>query len=261
MNVLILGDSMSFPVDDTQQSFCDAWPQLLLNSMIERGQKVGCFWYRARGGSTVYDVIRDLRLLRVGMGGPLASHRFDLTICQVGVVDCFPRPYPKWFYDMLWRTPAGRRSIRRLHRHYRLLCRCYGQTWTSKRGWVRGLHRLIDQLRTVSDSNLFVEIAPPGPYLLDKADNVAAKVADYNRLLRAAVVSYGCDRLRTVDPYASASAETLLMGDGTHLTSEGHHAVATSLLRAVEFQTRAWPRANGSRLLEDRSERTCSHSR
>jgi hypothetical protein len=235
MNILVIGDSMSFPVDDSRQSFRDAWPQLVLRSMLERGQEIGCFWYRSRGGSTVHDVIRDLRLLRVGMGGPRASHKFDLTICQVGMVDCFPRPYPKWFYDMLMSGAVGRQYLRRIHRHYGALSRVYDRTWTSEQGWVRGLRQLIDQLRTVSSSTLFIEIAPPGEYLRDKANHVAGKVRDYNRLLREVVQGYGSDRLRTIDPYRTSPAESLLIWDGTHLSNEGHRAVAASVMRAADF--------------------------
>jgi len=246
MNVLVIGDSMSFPVDDSRQSFRDAWPQLVLRSMIEQGQEIGCFWYRSRGGSTVGDVLRDLRRLRVGMGGPRASHEFDLTICQVGAVDCFPRPYPKWFYDMLMSGGIGRQCLRRIHRHYGALSRAYGQTWTSERGWVRGLRKLIDQLRTVSKSNLFIEIAPPGAYLRDKADRVASKVDDYNRLLRDVVLGYGSARLKTINPYQGSSAESLLIWDGTHLSNEGHRTVAASVLQAADF-------ACGSRLRDEAS--------
>jgi len=233
MNVLILGDSMSFPVDDSQQTFRDAWPQLVHRSLLEQGQDLGCFWYRSRGGSTVRDVIRDFRQLRVGMGGPGASHQFDLTICQVGVVDCFPRPYPKWFYDLLMARSGGRQFLRRIHRHYGALSRIYGRTWTSKQGWALGLRQLIDQLRTVSRSILFVEIAPPGAYLRDKTNHVESQIDDYNRLLREVVLGYGCDRLKTIDPYRASTTEKLLIWDGTHLSNEGHRAVAASVLQAV----------------------------
>lgn len=217
--ILILGDSLPCPMPHRGQPLEVTWPALLRQRLP--GLDV---WHRARPRWCSFDVLAEFGLFT----DSLVS--FDAVIVQIGIVDCGPRPYPRWLFRLLELfTTYG--QMRRLDgiAHRRFLW-VYGRPWVTRGQFKANLESLV---ATAAARNprlrvAFVPILPPTRRLVRLLPGIAASAARYNEVLRELAREHPANA-HAVEPYAAHDPHALTLEDGQHLTRLGHELIAAHL--------------------------------
>lgn len=218
MNVIVLGDSLSFPRGSKGQTLEQAWPQRICSDT-----RVDVLWMRAREAATAGIVLEEARQVgRYVEGGAIP---FDLAIVQVGIVDCSPRPLPRW---LMKRMPRGRLLQKVVYRIGTR--RKHPRPWVSPTSYASSMAQLATALLKFSKAVVMIEIAPPGPQLQSKLGDFSELVEQYNSALRTVAHEAG-PRVNSLpmDPSTGFDTARHLLEDGHHLTSSGHAWLAIQL--------------------------------
>lgn len=223
MRVLILGDSLPAPRPKRGQPLETTWPALLR----ERRPDLDV-WQRARPRSCSIDVLAEFKLFTESLT------RFDAIVVQTGIVDCVPRPYPRWFmkvFEVFANFEQVRAFDRAAHKNFLW---AYGRPWVSQKAYEANLTRLVREAAAAHPELkvLFVPIAPPTRRLLTEFRGVDQTVARYNETLRTLAAQHG-DSVSTLDPFSRHDPLALTLDDGHHLTCLGHDSIATEILRLL----------------------------
>ena len=226
MRVLILGDSLPFPRPHKGQPVDVTWPSLIKAQMP--GTDV---WLRATPRSCILDVIKELFFFTDSLPD------FDLIIVQTGIVDCAPRPYPRWIYKFL-ETFLGMAKLRKIERfsHDHLLW-LYGHPWVGQNLFAKAIRQIVETVheRNPALTTLFVPIAPPTRTIVQTLPGIDHAAALYNKILeretRALSEEFPC---RCVQPFANSDQFEITIEDGHHLSASGHRLIAEALVASIE---------------------------
>lgn len=230
MNLLILGDSLSFPRFTQNQLINDAWPQILTKELSGNLKSV---WFRSVGRATSQTILNEIQKFSWYVGYQNESKQFDYVICQFGIVDCIPRAYPLWFETCFRKIPFGIRVISLLNRHHYKLSILYGLPWISNRKWIKNIKLIIEQLNLISKNIIFIKICHTNEGLASKSYNVENKIDEYNGYLEE-IIKNNKDNVFLLDNFPKESIKSYLLDDGHHLTIGGHKYVAEKILKILE---------------------------
>lgn len=226
LRVRLYGDSLALPRPGVVQSreryiarLCSWWTR---QEGVENIELID----RSRGSMTVADLWQWYEHDNgyFGEGG-------DVLLIQCGVVDCAPRPLPRWLRSRLGRLPSAlrRRVISFLHRHRPAILRRTG-------GW-----RQIspDEFRSFSSrwlasavqkfGRVYVfNIAPTNRQIENHSPGFTRSIRLYNEILAEVIGSLKADNLFLVDVYAVISQTNPEEIDRYILAEDGHHLTALS---------------------------------
>jgi len=226
VRILILGDSLPFPRPHKGQPVDVTWPTLL------KARFPGAdLWLRASPRSCILDVIKELFFFTDSLPD------FDAIIVQTGIVDCAPRPYPRWVYKSL-ETFLGMAKLRKIERfaHDHLLW-LHGRPWVNERSFASSLRRIVE---TAHERNprlvaLFIPIAPPTRTIVQTLPGIDHAAAIYNQAMEretsGLAAEYSCQCLQ---PFADRDPLEITIEDGHHLSVTGHRLIAESLASALQ---------------------------
>lgn len=229
MRILVLGDSLPAPRPRRGQPLETTWPALLRQS----GADVDV-WQRARPRACSIDVLAEFKLFTDSLS------RFDAVVVQTGIVDCVPRPYPRWFIK-IFEVFATFEQLRAFDRfaHQRLLW-AYGRAWVSRAEYRANLERLIRESISHHPALriLLVPIAPPTRRMLTEFRDLVPTVALYNAVLQQLGRVHG-PAVVTLNPFSGYDPLALTLDDGHHLTCLGHARIAAEISRHLPFASAA----------------------
>jgi hypothetical protein len=222
INVLIVGDSLSFPRPSSKQVLESTWPWLLEKDL-------GCrIIHRARGGSNALHVLEDLRQIRSYFGAVENSKQFDYAIVQFGIVDCCPRTVPLFLYKILGKIPLGHRFASLLEKN-KLMQRIYHRPWISEKKFRNKLLEIQKELDFISENKIFIQIAKPCNYLVKNVGDFSSIVNNYNRIIS------GLKEASVIAPYPeNDEIKSFILPDGHHLNELGHKAVAHAVYSHIQ---------------------------
>lgn len=228
MKILVLGDSLSFPRKG--QSLLDVWPQIIHNYFINSKVDDMTFWFRAAGGSTIRDLIKEVQSLN----SYISSVEFDLTIVQVGIVDCTPRPYPLWLFNLFSIIPYAYKIKLFMHKHIRFFLKIYSEKLVTESEWSSLVVELFNSLQKISKNVLFIKIAPPGVSLMEKVPNIQKIIENYNEIIIDQIKLKNTPNFLYLDPYSREfNVNDDLLIDGHHLSISGHQKLSGELIRFI----------------------------
>ena len=221
MRLLILGDSLSFPRPQKGQPLAATWPALL-----KAGRSDLDIWLRATPRSCILDVLKEFCFFTDSLP------EFEVIIVQTGIVDCAPRPYPRWIYKLI-ETFLGMPALRRIERfaHQNLLW-LYNRPWVGAQQFRQSIGQIV---RTVHRGNpctpvLFIPIASPSRTIVQNLPGIDRAAADYNEILRTELArlgpTYSCECLA---PFTGVDPLQVTIEDGHHLSVTGHRLIADAI--------------------------------
>jgi lysophospholipase L1-like esterase len=225
VRILILGDSLSFPRPHRGQPVATTWPTLLKAQL-----PAADIWLRAQPRSCILDVLKELSFFTDSLPD------FDVVIVQTGIVDCAPRPYPRWLYKLI-ETFLGMAKLRRIERfaHEHLLW-MYNRPWVGTREFVRAVQEIAATVRQRNPRarTVFIPIAAPSRTIVQSLPGIDHAAAAYNKILLREIAALGsAHSCQCVDPFAQADPFDVTIEDGHHLSVAGHRLIAEALARLL----------------------------
>jgi lysophospholipase L1-like esterase len=187
-------------------------------------------WHRARPRHCSVDVLDELRLFTESL------EFFDWIVVQVGIADSTPRPYPRWFYQLMQIvvSPTRLRSIERFTHKYLLWV--YNRQWVSRARFGATIEQIIEETHAANPRAglVFISIAAPTKTVLALLPGLKKSAAEFNDTLEAVVQRLSGSRsCHFVDPYREADPLEVTIGDGHHLSCVGHRLVASAVFSAM----------------------------
>jgi lysophospholipase L1-like esterase len=223
MRILVLGDSLPAPRPRHGLALEKTWPVLLREYAPETD-----VWQRARSRACSDDVLAEFRLFSDSLT------RFDAMVIQTGIVDCAPRPYPRWFGQLveIFATTEHHRAFERLA-HRRLLW-AYGRPWVSRIAFKGHLGSLLGEAAQSHPALrvLLIPIVAPTRRMLAGFPGIAAIVSSYNETLRELAQEHRATTV-ALDPYTRHDPLALTLDDGHHLTTVGHDLIAAEIAKVL----------------------------
>lgn len=231
MNILILGDSLSFPRDT--YTIKETWPSLLQRNILKKIEiSDHLFWFRAKGGSDICNVLEEIYTL----SGYVQNKEFDFVIVQVGVVDCTPRPYSNLILKFLNSNKLGLKIKTIIHKHIKFFYLFYSKPNLSIKIWKNKIEETAIALNKIAKQTIFLSIAPPGERFCKKVPKIESIIQTYNTMLFETVNHINVHgNIRVINPYEDNNFDTttdIMQNCGHHLTVEGHIKVSKKI---VEF--------------------------
>jgi hypothetical protein len=221
MRILILGDSLVFPRSKNSIKYEDTWVGILsLN-----GHEI---FQRARGGSNIIQVEKELDHLMSYFVSDSSLYEFDLIIMQAGIVDLSPRLFSPFFKNLFSKIPFISKFMQFLTRK-KALYKYFGHRSVSEKKFQSTLVRLNHKFRIFSKSHLVIEIARPAHFLTQNVGDFFNIVDRYNRIYREIFNS------SFLEVYDNINIEEILLLDGHHLNHHGHKLIATKILEKLEY--------------------------
>lgn len=219
MNILIIGDSLSYPRLHKDQLIADSWPRKLF-------EKTSAYiWNRSIPGATSATLIKDLDCL--GFYCSKFSNNFDAAIVQVGIVDATPRDFSLLLQRILNKVPfLFRNYVANALSYFKKVLGFKSSPWVSVAQFRENIISIIAALSGMTKSVVFIKIAPPQHYLCSNVPGVFKSVMLYNKVLDDVQgYSLGGTQVYILSPWDSLSHERLasmILSDGHHLSAEGH---------------------------------------
>ena len=226
MRILILGDSLPFPRPHKGQPVDVTWPELIKAQMPDAD-----VWLRATPRSCILDVIKEFFFFTDSLPD------FDVMIVETGIVDCAPRPYPRWIYKFL-ETFLGMNGLRKIERfsHDHLLW-LHGRPWVGQNSFAKAIRQLVETAheRNPAFTTLFVPIAPPTRTILQTLPGIDHAAAIYNGIIERETGALS-ERFRCqcVQPFSDSDPFEVTIEDGHHLSITGHRLIAGALITALK---------------------------
>ena len=226
MRILILGDSLPFPRPQKGQPVDVTWPALLKAQLPEAD-----VWLRATPRSCILDVIKEFFFFTDSLPD------FEVIVVQTGIVDCAPRPYPRWIYKLL-ETFLGMAKLRKIERfsHDHLLW-LHGRPWVGQNSFAKAIRQLAETAheRNPALAPLFVPLAPPTRTSVQTLPDIDRAAAIYNKILeretRELSEKFPC---HCVQPFSDSDPFEITIEDGHHLSVTGHRLIADALVTAIK---------------------------
>ena len=163
----------------------------------------------------------------------------DYVVVQLGIVDCAPRllftperlaiaalrriPVVKWPADFYLKFRSRYRKL--FTKHVRIVMVPLAE-------FERNFEVLIRMLRESNPVKriYLVNIAYPGPHMIDRSHDVLGNIEPYNNVIHA-LAQREPDLIRLVDvfAYTRANPDGLTADDGHHLTQQSHRFIADQI--------------------------------
>ena len=150
----------------------------------------------------------------------------DILIIQIGIVDACRRAFSRRFLRLIQITKILEKPINIIaSRHHFLFTKLHNEHYCSIQLFK---HRLESVAKAAKDV-LFIPIAQPGKYLMDKTYNVVNDVNAYNEIIYEVADQYSCT---VAEPYKDLA--DYLLDDGCHLNDKGILAVYETVLEYLD---------------------------
>jgi hypothetical protein len=216
MNILVLGDSLSFGRPKHNIFPENTWPFILEKKITGR------MVLRSRGGADVFYLCSDLSQLR----HYYPNMYFDITIVQVGIVDVTPRLLTKRMRKIIGLFLFLKNLIVVASRNKKIV-ENFGRPDNSESKFKEGIESLSSLLKDLSKNVIYLSILQPTGFLLDNCGDFSGQVNLYNQALKRVV---GGDYL---DLHESFDYTKFILRDGYHLNTFGHMHVANLISKKV----------------------------
>jgi hypothetical protein len=257
--VRVYGDSLGLPREEVGVTPVDTYAERFKEAVsTARGRKV-LLYNRSRGGATI-DVLRREFVADSPYFG--RSTR-GILIVQCGIVDCAPRPIPRWLRSAISKLPVPVRApiVYFLHHNRGRLLRL-GPSWRlTSPGRFRGeLQKWLATAATQVEEIFVLTIAPTTTRTEAHSPGLSASIDSYNAVVRQVVEEArppAGARICLVDVHAALQAVAddqppcVSPDDGHHLTCAGHALYAALLMAAAarsDLPAPAAPRPSGEQL-------------
>ena len=217
MELLILGDSL--PFGRPKYGICrdKTWPYILareLNSSLSM---------RARGDSTVYNVMAEVNSLDGYWFDGFPSRKFDAAFVQVGIVDACPRLIHRKLYPLATRLPGFKFLVR-----WPPIYKTIGNPWVANKQFTQAIHNLHSVLTGLAKQVFFIEIAMPSHHLLQNVGDFSDEIKSRNFNIRESV-----GKESFVEPWGGVPVPHFLLPDGVHLNIKGHLEVSMQCIKLL----------------------------
>ena len=211
--VLIVGDSCTLPRKEVY--FDNLYPSLLKNELIDFD-----FVVSAKYKATVKD-IKELTIPYIEYG-----YKPNIVILQYGIVDAFPRPYPRYIekYDIV------RRLLKKLNLFYKF-SDLFDIHYTSLFEFSFISESIIKLILDNEGGNtliIFVNIPLPKRILL-KSKKALENICAYNKVFKTLKENY--DNISIIDIFQWT--DEYFIYDGYHLNKDGHKKLADEIKRII----------------------------
>jgi lysophospholipase L1-like esterase len=225
----VLGSSISMIVRPPRSG--DPYPQLLERRLAEA---TGDVWL-VDNMSRVAAIIGDAR----AYVPRLVASQPDVIVIHYGHVEAVYRPQSRasWLrvHEVKPGSGAVAATINQLRTQFALVKRRLRirRQWTSLPTFRRAADQLLDYLGKETRATFVLVEANPGDARVERwGPGTQAQIAAYNAVMREVADAHGAVWI----PLAQFVREPVerFIADGTHLTSEGHTALAVAIARAVE---------------------------
>ena len=212
IRVFILTDSLGCPRAEINVK--DTWVDKLL---CARSSENEVFYTYCKPG--LQASLIDIPYLR--------EYEPDIMICQFGIVDACRRALTNRELGLIKRFPYVRNWVNRFcKKHHYMLTRNRDIHYSSLELFREVVENLIDSMPNTKI--YFLEIAPPGPFLIDSVFSVEDDVRKYNDVLKLNSKGNAC----FVELYNDS--KEYLLTDGHHLNIWGNDMVYRKTVQIIE---------------------------
>lgn len=172
----------------------------------------------------------------------------DVLIIHCGIVDCAPRPVPRWIRRRLGRLPAAlrKRTIKFLHDHRARILKLTGGWQQLSRQEFRLFYRRWLAEAVNKFSRIYVvNIAPTNQATEMRSPGFTQCITEYNSIIADVVFSLETNNVFLIDVHELISKdqdridELIISDDGHHLTALSHQLIteAITTYEAAHFDT------------------------
>ena len=208
IRVLLLTDSLGCPRAEIEVD--NVWTERIIS---EFGDKI-TFYTLCSYGLSAKNVPKDY----VGYLKP------DLIICQIGIVDACRRALTTIEESIISRIPFFSKVVRGVcSRNHYFFTKHRNIHYASEREFSSSLDELI---KGAGMRIMFIEIAPPGKFLIGKTYNVEKDIKNYNNIIYK---KEDKEKVIIIRPYSERESldcsEYLIGADGHHLNKQGNNMV------------------------------------
>jgi len=167
----------------------------------------------------------------------------DVLIIQCGVVDCAPRPVPRWLRRRIARLPLALRGpiVSFLHRHRAAILRRTGGWRQLAPGEFRSIYNSWLARAARNFARVYViNIAPTNRQTEERSPGFTSSVDLYNKIIADVIAALQSDNLFLVDVHEIVSRSPqeidkyILPDDGHHLTALSHECYYEAIKRLEE---------------------------
>jgi lysophospholipase L1-like esterase len=229
--IRVYGDSLAMPREGERIAMHETFPELLRAKCEERLPGVVVHVAnRSRGAATISSAF-ELYVHDSGFFGPGT----DVLIIQIGIVDCAPRPIPRWLKKTIGIFPGRvqRPIIDFLHNNRR---RIQGSGFvfreTPPKRFAAEYRRLL-QRAARECRHVYVINMPPTTAEMDAhSPGFAGAILRYNDILGGLVRELAAPNVHLIDVYRAVTERQdglvtfVNQRDGHHITHAGHDLYA-----------------------------------
>jgi hypothetical protein len=193
---------------------------------------------RSKGSSTVADLYQWYEHDNVYFG-----ETGDVLIIHCGIVDCAPRPVPRWLRNRIARLPGAlrRRTIDFLHQHRAQILERSG-------GWrhidpqlFRSIYKRWMEHAVERFSRVYIiNIAPTNDLTEKHSPGFTQSIAQYNEIISDIVSALSAENLFLIDVHKIINEKRqeiddyIVPDDGHHITALSHRIYCREIQRREE---------------------------
>ena len=214
MEILVLGDSLTFGRPKYNIYRKDTWPYLLADKLNCSVAMLG------KGGANIKDVYLQSESLNYYWFNSKPVDKFYSIFVQVGICGVCPRLVPKYLNRVACKIP-GFHFLQRQKIAYSIV----GRPWISDKNYLIFLSKLLNNLEKMSDKIFFIQTTYPAHYLKENIGDFSSKVKLRNDILEKTIGTK-----RYISCWEKNSINDYLLPDGYHLNALGHKRVLKKCL-------------------------------
>lgn len=216
MRIILITDSLGMPRDKIDVK--DTWPSLFINKFKDK-HEIFTFMQRARDSNQIVGLKEEF----------FSFYKPDLVILQFGIVDCCRRALPENILGLISRIPLFSKIIRYFLRkyHYRIT-KLYDSKRVSPVSFKNNILNIAEELESKNIKAIFIAIAEPGDFLVNKIYHVKEDIKEYNNIM--SIQLNNKKKICYINPFKEDNPKLYtLKEDGHHLNPYGHYLVIQTL--------------------------------
>jgi hypothetical protein len=247
----LYGDSLALPRPDYVKSSERYISSLSSWWMRHEGVRSVDLCDRAKGSSTVADLYQWYK-----HDNGYYGESGDVLLIHCGIVDCAPRPVPRWIRRRIPKLPAALRrwTIKFLHDHRARILKLTGG-WQQLNAqdfrlfYGRWLKEAVDNFSRI----YILNIAPTNQATELRSPGFTDCILEYNAIIAEVVSSLDRDNVFLINVYELVSKDPasidkfIVSEDGHHLTALSHQLLTEAIIKheATHFDIQVADRKTG----------------
>lgn len=237
MLIRIYGDSISLPRYTQGIDLLDTWPEKLRKMFEEySGGNVSIF-NRSLGGGSIKEIFKIYSRDAGYFDGSNSTVIFFL-----GIVDCAPRPIPKWTRMLVGKLPWARRQmiVKFLHNNRSRIQKIKYYNITSKQKFKSLYEKMVELAGAQGNQVLLVSIGPVSDNMKRHSFGLEKEINAYNNIIKNICASHDNAKMIAIQDnllykeYCSKYQDSeIFLNDAHHYTNLGNEMVAKIIFRAL----------------------------